>query len=154
MACHSTNTYTNQTSDSSFSNYAILLCNLPPSLSSQGFQILPQDSVPLHKLPIPSDSNGKLPSPCQERTSAISFTLGTWELIRQWVESKFLEHQPHLKDHKGIKPVIDTSLLSVQTMLLVPVRTVLLLKQALQVVSRAFSITIDSLQNGWTGGAN
>ena len=44
--------------------------------------------------------------------------------------------------------MIDMSLLSAQTML--SVRTVLLLKQAIQVVSRAFSNTIDSFQNGWS----
>ena len=112
--------------------YAISL----PLFLSQAFPILLQDLFPLHKLRIPSDSNGKLPSPCQERMSAISFTLETWELMLQWVQWQLLGCQPYSQGHRGIRPVIDTSLLSAQTMLSVPVRTVLLLKQALQVVSR------------------
>ena len=95
---------------------------------------------------MPLDSNGKLLFLCQERTSAISFTLGTWELMLQWEEWQFLGCQWHLKGHRKTKPVIDTSSLSAQKMLLVTVRTVLLLKQALQVVSRAFSNTTYSFQ--------
>ena len=123
-----------RTSQTMLFYYAISL----PLFLSQAFPILPQDSVSLHKLPTSFDSNGKLPSPCQERTSAISFTLETWELVLQWVEWQFLGRQRHLKGHRKTKPVIDTSLLSAQTILSVPVRTVQLLKQALQVVSRAF----------------
>ena len=62
-----------RTSQTMLFYYAISL----PLFLSQAFPILPQDSVSLHKLPTSFDSNGKLPSPCQERTSAISFTLGT-----------------------------------------------------------------------------
>ena len=50
--------------------------------------------------------------------------------------------QRHLKGHRKTKPVIGTSSLSAQKMLLVTVRTVLLLKQALRVVSRAFIVTL------------